>query len=75
MAQKFAKAGYDFVTMDSRGFGQSEGSRGYIESAEQLCDDQMRFNTLIDEKFGDRNVSRMQLGYSMGGLLSLKLSA
>lgn len=75
MAHKFAKAGYDFVAMDPKGFGHSEGSRGYIENVDQLCETQMKFNTLIDEKFGGKDVSRMQLGYSMGGLLSLKLSA
>jgi alpha-beta hydrolase superfamily lysophospholipase len=28
----FAKAGYDFVCMDPRGFGHSDGKRAFVES-------------------------------------------
>jgi alpha-beta hydrolase superfamily lysophospholipase len=44
MAEAFAKVGYDFVTMDPRGFGYSEGRKGYIESVEHLIEDQLAFN-------------------------------
>ncbi|TNV79264.1 hypothetical protein FGO68_gene7195 [Halteria grandinella] len=75
MGQQFAKAGYDFVTLDPKGFGHSEGTRGYIESVDRICEDQMKFNTLIEEKFDGKGVPKLQLGYSMGGLVSLRLSA
>ena len=31
LAQKFAKHGYEFLTMDNRGHGRSEGKPGYHE--------------------------------------------
>lgn len=61
--------------MDPRGFGHSEGKRAYIESEEALLEDQLRFNELIDDKFGGKDVPKLQMGYSMGGLLSLKINA
>ena len=38
-AKPFAENGYDFVGMDMRGFGRSEGRRGIVESKEIIMDD------------------------------------
>ncbi len=73
-AHHFAQAGYDFVCMDPRGFGHSEGKRGFIESEEAILEDYIRFNELVDERFGGKDVPKLQLGFSLGGLLSLKMS-
>jgi|LauGreDrversion4_2_1035121.scaffolds.fasta_scaffold254860_1 hypothetical protein len=42
-AELFAKAGYDFVCMDGRGFGHSEGKRAFIESEKIIADDSIKF--------------------------------
>ena len=39
LAEQFAKAGYDFVCMDPRGFGHSDGKRAFIESEKILLED------------------------------------
>ena len=61
--------------MDPRGFGHSEGKRAYIESEEALMEDQIRFNELMDDKFGGKSVPKLAMGMSMGGLLTAKLGA
>jgi len=35
LAQKFANQGYDFVCMDQRGHGRSEGMPAYFESVQE----------------------------------------
>ena len=35
----FAEAGYDCIAMDTRGFGNSEGLRGWVESDDVLYGD------------------------------------
>lgn len=72
-AQHFALAGYDFVCMDPRGFGYSEGIRGFIESEQIMLEDQIHFNELVDAKFNNGQ-PRLQLGMSLGGLMSLKMT-
>jgi len=39
IAQAFAQHGYDFVGIDQRGFGNSEGRRGMFESEKIMKDD------------------------------------
>jgi alpha-beta hydrolase superfamily lysophospholipase len=43
-AQYFANAGYDFVTVDPRGFGRSEGRRAFIENDEIFAEDYIKFH-------------------------------
>jgi alpha-beta hydrolase superfamily lysophospholipase len=62
LAQPFAKAGYDFVCMDNRGFGHSEGRRAYIESEETMMEDVLKFHDLVDSKFGGKDVPKLLLG-------------
>lgn len=55
LAQKFAQAGYDFVAMDQRGHGASQGKPGYFESiSEQLVDDQLSFLQSCIEHDGEK---------------------
>ena len=42
-AEQFAKAGYDFVCMDGRGFGHSDGKRAFIESEKSISEDILKF--------------------------------
>jgi alpha-beta hydrolase superfamily lysophospholipase len=70
----FAQAGYDFVCMDPRGFGHSHGKRAFIESEQIIQEDTLRFHDLVNEKFGGKDVPKLQLGVSLGGLMSVKLS-
>lgn len=74
LAKIFAHAGYDFVCMDNRGFGHSDGRRAYVESEEALFEDVSKFHDAIDAKFGGKDVPKFQLGMSLGGISSVKLS-
>lgn len=60
--------------MDPRGFGHSEGTRALFESEEIMIEDQLKFYDSINDKFGGKDVPKLQLGYSLGGLASVKLS-
>ena len=43
LAKRLAARGYDVVGVDQRGFGHSEGQRGFIESKEVMADDILAF--------------------------------
>ena len=43
LAKILTQNGYDVVAMDQRGFGFSEGARGFIESGESARDDILEF--------------------------------
>ncbi len=58
-AQLFARAGYDFVCMDPRGFGHSDGKRAYIESEEIMFEDYFKFHDAINDKFGGKDVPKL----------------
>lgn len=49
LAEMFAQAGYEFCGIDQRGFGQSEGVRGRIESIDAALSDVMKFNEIYYE--------------------------
>lgn len=74
-AQAFAENGFDFICMDPRGYGHSEGKRAYIESEETFTEDLLKFFDLADQKFGGgKEVPRLGLGVSLGGLATVKMS-
>jgi len=73
-AKTFAEQGYDFVGMDQRGFGYSEGPRGMLESESQVMNDHLEYFAKVKSKFGGKDVPQFMLGHSLGGLISLKLS-
>jgi lysophospholipase len=39
LAQKFSQMGYEFIAIDQRGLGHSEGRRGVYEDTKSIIDD------------------------------------
>ena len=74
-ARVLAEAGFDVVGIDQKGFGYSEGLRGFIQSADSVVDDLAQHVNLIDSKYGGEQVKKFIIGFSLGGLLSVKLNA
>lgn len=67
-----AQHGYDFVGVDQRGFGHSQGHRGYIEDHQMFVDEQVKFVEAIKQKYtADSETPMFLFGHSLGGLLSL----
>lgn len=60
--------------MDPRGYGASGGIRSFMESEEIYMEDHLSFIDKMDAKFGD-GLPRLQMGYSLGGTVSLRLAA
>ena len=50
-AEEFSKQGYDFIGIDQRGLGRSEGSRGHYEDIQTIVDDQLEFSYKYDQHF------------------------
>lgn len=48
VAHEFAKNGFCVVGFDHRGFGKSQGQKGYIESIDQHLRDSKTFVGLIE---------------------------
>lgn len=61
--------------MDQRGFGQSDGERGFIDRSEDIYDDQFLFIYSIVKEFklDIDQVPFYLIGKSFGGLISLNL--
>ena len=74
-AKRFAESGYDFNALDQRGFGNSEGRRGVLESRRIVMDDLLAFTGEVDEKFGGKDVPHFLIGQSLGGFLAASLAA
>jgi len=69
LAKQLAESGYEVVALDQRGFGFSEGTRGYIETGERARDDILSYTELVNEKFGGPDVPFFTIGHSLGGAL------
>ena len=67
----FAERGYDFVGFDHRGFGNTEGDRGFVSSFEQHMEDSRRFAEVVQAEYS--GLPCLALGYSMGGATTLCL--
>ncbi len=61
-----AEAGFDVLTFDNRGFGQSEGKRGHIDSFDRFSAD---VGAAIVEQRA-HGVPVVLIGHSLGGLIS-----
>lgn len=70
-AKHLAERGYEVVSMDQRGFGFSQGTRGLIMSPEQARDDILLFTEKVNEKFGGKDVPHFTIGHSLGGALQI----
>ena len=75
MGAEIAKRGYDFVSLDRRGFGYSEGRRGIVEFQQLQIDDTVAFTEKINEKFGGPNVPHFTIGNSMGGAVQIGMAS
>ena len=73
IGQKFAENGYDFIGIDQRGFGNSEGKRGIFEDWKTVIEDQLEFSYLCDKQFG--TTDRFINSVSLGGMIALDLVA
>jgi alpha-beta hydrolase superfamily lysophospholipase len=67
--RSFAAQGYSCFGFDQRGFGQSEGERGHINSFAEYVDDLARFIDEIVNK--DAKIPVFLFGHSMGTLVTL----
>lgn len=75
LAKEFAAKGYEFHTMDQRGYGFSEGRKAVIESEQIVKGDLLEHTRLVNEKFGGKDVPHFLVGHSLGGQLSLWMAA
>jgi alpha-beta hydrolase superfamily lysophospholipase len=62
----FADQGYDFVGFDFRGFGNTKGQRGHIDSWEQHLKDCWNYYDTVRADY-DENIPIIGCGYSLGG--------
>ena len=66
IAKELAKNGYEVVGFDQRGFGKSEGRRGFIRSFETLLVDSEMFLAEVRKVYPDKQI--FLHGISLGGL-------
>lgn len=77
LAEMFARHGYEFCGIDQRGFGNSEGVRGRIESMDSSLEDLMKFNEVYYERFGkvaNQDTPCFLIGTSLGGLQAASIA-
>ena len=68
-AGEFAKQGICSIGIDLRGFGRSEGIKGYIESFDELAADQITFlNKVYEQEPPLKNLPMFLMGHSMGAV-------
>jgi alpha-beta hydrolase superfamily lysophospholipase len=65
-------AGYDCHALDLRGHGRSEGVRGHVQRFEDYLDDLDLFLAELPEDPLPRQLPRMLVGHSLGGLVALR---
>lgn len=63
---RLAAAGIDVLGYDNRGFGQSGGKRGHVDSFDQYLDD---IEDVLDKQRSD-GVPLVLMGHSLGGLMA-----
>lgn len=65
VGQALASAGFDTLSFDARGFGQTDGRRAYVESFDEYVDD------VVDlmERRRELGVPIVLMGHSLGGLV------
>ncbi|TNV72939.1 hypothetical protein FGO68_gene9903 [Halteria grandinella] len=72
-AKKYAEAGYDFVGVDQRGFGYSQGKKGLLNSQEDICQDLLVHIDGVSKNYPDTETPKYLLGFSLGGFLTTRL--
>lgn len=73
IAKALADAGFCVLGFDHRGFGSSEGKKGYLESLEIHLQDCRLFVDKVEEMYG-KEIKKFVGGLSMGGMSSYNLS-
>ena len=73
MAKRFVEQGYDYITLDVNGHGQSEGLHGYIESVESVLDVCKKF-AISAKGMYPAGTKFHALGMSMGGAITITLA-
>lgn len=71
LAKRLSERGYEVVGFDQRGFGKSEGVRGYIKDFSTIQNDSSRFLELVRKHYSDQKL--FVIGLSLGGLTSYSL--
>jgi alpha-beta hydrolase superfamily lysophospholipase len=66
-----AKRGYEFAGLDQRGFGDSEGHQGRVESVEINAQDNYEYHQKYVQHFGRQNTPIYIMSGSFGGQLAL----
>lgn len=72
VGQFLAERGYALFMYDLRGHGQSEGTRGYVDSFNQFIEDTVAFIKLAKSEV---KAKTFLLGHSMGGLIAVLTAA
>ena len=70
-AEQIAQSGGNFLCLDLRGHGKSQGLRGHSPSYEQLLDDLARFIKIQAEQSEQKNIPTFLLGHSLGGGIAI----
>ncbi|EAS06200.2 alpha/beta hydrolase family protein (macronuclear) [Tetrahymena thermophila SB210] len=73
IAKALADVGFCVVGFDHRGYGASEGIRGYLESFEIHLQDCRAFVNKVEEMYG-KQIKKFIGGLSMGGMSSYNMS-
>lgn len=73
IAKSYADAGFCVVGFDHRGFGGSQGRRGFLESLDIHLSDCREFVKKIEELYG-KTIKKFIGGLSMGGMSSYNMS-
>lgn len=74
LASKFASMGYDFVCMDQRGHGRSEGMPGYFESIDDLVNDTVTFHEEVMTQSND-DLPCFLFAHSTGCLQAINIAS
>ncbi|TNV77717.1 hypothetical protein FGO68_gene14245 [Halteria grandinella] len=77
LAREFSEAGFDFVGIDQRNFGNSTSNAatlGHFEGELVHQNDILAHIDLVDAKFGGPDVPKFIIGYSLGGLQTTQLA-
>lgn len=73
MASELFARGVNVYTVDHRGFGNSEGTRGHVDAYQQYVADTVEVIAEIRKRHGQAKI--YLLGHSMGGIFTTHLAA
>ena len=75
MAKMFADQGYDFIGMDYKGYGRSEGQRRLIKNLDLLYEEELEFllkaREFYKQLYPETAIPFYTFGYSLGCKISI----